>query len=84
MNKFQIELDKYLTREPDDYRFDSYVDKVIETLDEDFYYINEDWCMAYDGQCNNWLNSCYEKDINPDKAAKLIERAFRRYIDPML
>jgi hypothetical protein len=71
---WKTSLDKYLTNPPDN-GFDFWCDKVIDHLSDEFYNLNENWIMEYDGQCNKWLNKLF-KSKNPEQAAKIIERGF--------
>lgn len=71
---WKIGLDRYLTQEPDD-SFDSYCECVIDSHDDLFYELNEDWINEYDGQHNKWLNDLFKRDIPFKTATKLIERA---------
>jgi hypothetical protein len=75
MNAFQISLDRYLTSSPYEDGFDGFCDLVTERLSDDFFELNEDWVMEWDGVFNKWVNKCfYKKSFDVNKTARLIER----------
>ena len=72
-------LDRYLTTPPDDC-FDNWAESTIESLSEDFYKANEEWVDKSE-EFNFWLNELfYDFDLEPKKAAKLIETLNGRYL----
>jgi len=75
-------LDKYLTSPPDD-GFDGWAEDVLgNKISDEFYAKNTIWLEEYNGICNKWLcKMFYKKSLNPDNAAKLLERAFKFYIN---
>jgi len=74
MNNWKISLDKYLTSCPDD-SFGEYVERVCDSFTDDFYDLNEDWIMDYNGTCTKWIYKLLHKD--PKEAAQIIQRAFK-------
>ena len=79
MDDWKVSLDRYLTQSPYDNGFDSYYDAVLEAFTETFYQENEDWVMKDGNQINKWIVRLCDKDKSPEKAAKIIERAFEFY-----
>lgn len=78
MNAFKISLDRYLT--PYEDGFDGFCDLVTERLSDDFFELNEDWVMEWDGIFNKWVNKCfYKKSFDVNKTARLIERGHALY-----
>jgi hypothetical protein len=73
-------LDRYLTTEPDN-GFDGWCDDVLgHKISDTFYNDNAEWVECVDGQCNKWLNKLFDKGINTDETAMIIERAYRLYL----
>uniref|UniRef100_A0A6M3J842 Uncharacterized protein n=1 Tax=viral metagenome TaxID=1070528 RepID=A0A6M3J842_9ZZZZ len=80
MNSFQVSLDKYLTKEPEDH-LTPFFEKVYDLYPQSF------WDYAYEcrpsfedsGIENKWLLKCSSKGYAPEKTALLIERAYRRF-----
>lgn len=72
----------------DEENFSDFAERLFDEFNNQFWYINEDWCLEYDGQFNKWLNKLYskrwacKKDNFPDfkHLAKVIERAYNLYI----
>lgn len=72
---WKTSLDRYLTTPPDD-GFDSWAEKVIDQMPDDFYYKNNDWLNDNDGVCNKWLNKLFDKGRSPQDASNTIQRAY--------
>ena len=71
-------LDKWLTTPPDD-GFDNWAEDVLANkISNEFYKENENWIDGI--QCNDWVNKLFERDVDTNKAAKILERAFNIYI----
>lgn len=68
--------DRRIITEPN-YGFDIWCEEVVDSFNDSFYDANEDWIIEYKGRCNNWFNKLIDKQ--PNKAAKIIERAFKIY-----
>lgn len=71
-------LDKYLTTPPDN-GFDDWVDDIIGNKISDKFYEEAIDCWLVGKVCNKWLNDLFHKGIEPEVAAKIIERAFYLY-----
>jgi len=73
-------LDKYLTQAPDS-KFDDYCEELENSFSNYFY--NYTYDENYDSKKTWYLNSlenkAFSKDINPKKAARLIERIVSLY-----
>ena len=69
-------LDRWLTTPPYD-GFDNWCEQVVEAFTDSFFESNEEWIMECNGLCTDWLNKLQNKE--PEKAAKVIERAFGVY-----
>ena len=52
----------------------------IKDFKNEFYDQQEDWIYQTNGECKRLMNRLFIRGINPDKAAKVIERYHRRYI----
>ena len=77
-----IELDKYLTNEPED-DFSNWSEVAINKISDKFYYENEDWILLWDGLCNNWLNKLYDNNKeNDDYNAFIVLYIFRLMLLP--
>jgi len=76
MKELTVSLDRWLTTHPDE-DYDNWCDEAIEAFSDDFFNRNEDWIMDEEGLCSEWLNKLHS--TNPNLAAKIIERAYRRY-----
>lgn len=70
-------LDRYLTSPPDD-GFTDYFELVTEALTQDFFDANEDWVLN-DKQSEKWIGMCFDKGIDPEKSALIIQRAKKIY-----
>jgi len=79
MEDWKKSLDRYLTTEPSS-DFDDWCEKVIDKFSFAFWNSQEVWIDEYDGQCNKWLNKLYQKQYEPQKAAEIIEKAFKIYV----
>lgn len=77
MNNFSINLDKYLTNPPLD-DLENYIEQVYENYSECFY--NDLGSFEDSEKENELLSKLYEKDVNPSKAAEIIERFYYLYI----
>lgn len=73
------DLDRYITTPPDD-NFTPWCEMVDNKFTDDFYNRNTDWITTPSGQCNKWLNELYNRNIEPEKASLLIERAYSIFI----
>lgn len=71
-------LDKYLLHNPFEVE-DSYAENVIDCFSEDFYTRNKKW-IAKSDNLDRWLLKLYSKGVEPEWAARLIERTHRRYL----
>lgn len=78
MENWKKSLDNYLTREPSS-DFDDWYEKVVDGFSFAFWHSQELWIDEYDGQCNKWLNKLHQNQYEPQKAAEIIERAFKIY-----
>jgi hypothetical protein len=79
---WKINLDKYLTTEPNDY-FDSYCEDVYGNQFSNYFFeTNEEWILDndYKSQCNVWLSRLFNDGKSPKEAAIMIERAFKIFI----
>lgn len=72
-------LDRWITREPYDDGFSNWTEQVCDALTDEFYDFNSDWFEEYNGQCNKWLNSLFNKGKSPKESANIIETAFKFY-----
>lgn len=80
MSNWKQSLDRYLTSEPED-NFTPFCEQVDEAFSDEFYEKNESWISFQDGLCNKWLNKLYKTgDGDAEKAARIIERAYKLYI----
>ena len=75
----KAELDKYITKEPDDSYLDFWEGLFDEFTDE-FFQNNEDWLIDEKSQCEKWASKLHMFSRKPKQAAQIIERAHRRYI----
>lgn len=74
---FATALDRYLTTPPED-DFTSWTEDVDEAYSPIFFsLIEEDWYMG--DQENKWLWKLNQAGKSPKEAARIIERAHRRY-----
>ena len=71
-------LDRYLTTPPDD-GFTDYCEAVTESFTDTFFDANESWILDETEQIDKWLNKLCFIGVEPEKAAKIIERAFKFY-----
>lgn len=71
-------LDRYLTTPPDD-GFTYYCEAVIEAFTDTFFDANESWILDEAEQLEKWLDKLFFSDVEPVKAAKIVERAFKFY-----
>lgn len=76
---FKTRLDRYLTTPPED-GFDNWAEEVINAMPDEFYKSNEEWMNSSGGLCNKWLNKLFDKSTEIEYAARVIERAHRRYV----
>lgn len=70
-------LDRYLTTEPED-GFTPYAEQVIDKLSDEFHreaYVTGDFENS-DTE-NRWLEKMFRRDVAPEQAAKIIERAYK-------
>lgn len=71
-------LDRYLTTPPDD-GFKVYCEAVTEVFTDTFFEANETWILDETEQIDKWLEKLFMSGVEPEKAAKIIERAFKFY-----
>lgn len=71
-------LDRYLTTPPDD-GFTDYYEAVTEAFTDTFFDANESWILDETEQIDKWLDKLCFSGVEPEKAAKIIERAFKFY-----
>lgn len=71
-------LDRYLITPPDD-GFTDYCEAVVEWFTDTFFDANESWILDETEQIDKWLNKLFFNCVDPEKAAKIIERAFKFY-----
>ena len=76
---FKEDLDKWITREPDDDGFSQWTEEVWDFLSDEFYNQNSLWLDDYDGQYNKWLNLLFNKGKMPEESACIIEKAHKLY-----
>lgn len=93
MNNFQTSLDKYLTTEPYDGEFETYVEQLYENVSQEVWnHMEENGFLNSDTE-NYWLNKLYSKlaeddwddEGNPirigyltiEEAGAMIERSYR-------
>jgi hypothetical protein len=77
MEKWKQDLDRYLTQEPEDGSFDWFED-TVEYFSDDFWEENEVWIIDNDLSFE-WAGKLYNKYYKPQRAAEIIERAFKIY-----
>ena len=76
MEKWKQDLDRYLTQEPTSGSFDWFED-TVEYYSEEFWAENHHWT---EGElCWKWSDKLYDKYYKPQRAAEIIERAFKIY-----
>ena len=86
LTAFQKSLDRYLTTEPED-AFTPYCEMVVEAFSDSFYErVYETDLMIGKGFPdskveNKWLNKLFSKGFEPSFSAKIIERAYRIFIE---
>ena len=71
-------LDRYLTTPPDD-GFTDYCEAVTEAFTDTFFDTNESWILDDTEQIDKWLDKLCFSGVEPEKASKIIERAFKFY-----
>jgi len=71
-------LDRYLTTPPDD-GFTDYCEAVTEAFTDTFFDTNESRILDDTEQIDKWLDKLCFSGVEPEKAAKIIERAFKFY-----
>ena len=80
MENWKIGLDRYLTTPPYDIGYEKWCEEVLDKkISSDFFNENKDWIEEDNGQCDKWLNKLSDRD--PVDAARIIERAFKIYIN---
>ena len=57
---------------------ENYFEVVIDYVTDDFYNTNEYWIDESES-CWNMINKCYDKDLEPEHCARLIERTYNIY-----
>ncbi len=80
MEKWKVDLDRYLTREPSSHFYDDWCEKVVDNFSLAFWHSQENWIGEYDGQCNKWLSKLFNKGYDAKHAAKIIERTFNIFL----
>ncbi len=76
---FKEDLDKWITREPDDDGFSEWCEDVIgNKISEEFYNLHEEW-FDYDEIANKWLNKLFNKGKSTKESALIIEKAYKYY-----
>jgi len=74
-------LDRYITAEPDDDGWQEWSELVVsDHMTASFYDNNYDW-IDCNPVCNNWMWKLFQKYIEPELAAQIIERAYKLYIN---
>ena len=76
---FKEDLDRWITREPDDNGFCQWTEDIWDLFSDEFYMANSRWLDEYDGQYNKWINSLFNKGKSPQESAIIIEKAFKFY-----
>jgi hypothetical protein len=76
--KFKEALDKYLTTPPNENW--CYGEDVINEFSYEFYIENEYWIEDLESECDKWMQTLEERERTPKESARIIERAFRRYL----
>ena len=80
-------LDKYLTTPPDEIQtsFDDWQDDFYQALDQDFWDAHENWILpnnsilSQTGDSIKWQRKLFDKGVNAERAARIIERAHNLY-----
>lgn len=76
-----IAIDKYITSIPED-DFTPWCEQVYDSFTEEFYYdeaYQEHVGWENSELENQWLNQLFNKEKEPEEAARIIERAWRFY-----
>lgn len=80
MNNWKQSLDRFLTSGPPDNGYEGWFEATTEKFPEEFWMVNEDWCLEGSGVCDKWMNKCFDKGYTPEQTAELIQRAHQIYI----
>ena len=64
-----------------DFSFDHWVNLTTNSFSHQFINENDKWITDNDNVIWKWFNKLFHKDIDPEYASKLIERAHKTYIN---